>query len=122
MHIDADFSLVDIEDVLENNNFQAAVGKTKGEASATNLNTVTVSGQIGPFATLIVGGAVDFDLDVDLHTFELDGKGHFDDLIEPKKPEFEVVLKGPGRGRIHLAARAFPKSRLSSSGTSLKLC
>jgi len=64
-------------------------------AGSINEKPVNISGHIGPFTTLIVGGAVDFDLDVDLHTFELDAKGHIDDLVEPKQPEFELVLKGP---------------------------
>ena len=64
-------------------------------AGSIKEKPMTVSGRIEPFTTLIVGRNVDFDLDLDLHTFELDGKGKIDDLVEPKQPEFELALKAP---------------------------
>ncbi len=60
-----------------------------------NDKPVTIDGYIGPFTTLLVGRNVDFELDLDLHTFELDAKGHIDDLLAPKKPEFELTIKAP---------------------------
>ena len=60
-----------------------------------NERPMTIDGYIGPFTTLLVGCSVDFELDLDLHTFELDAKGHIDDFIAPKKPEFELTIKAP---------------------------
>ena len=64
-------------------------------AGSINERPVKLSGHIGPFTTLLVGRNVDFELDLDLHTFELDAKGHIDDFIAPKKPEFELTIKAP---------------------------
>ena len=50
-----------------------------------NERPMTIDDYIGPFTTLLVGRSVDFELDLDLHTFELDAKGHIDDFIAPKK-------------------------------------
>ena len=69
-------------------------------AGSINEKPMTVSGRIGPFTTLIVGRNVDFDLDLDLHTFELDGKGQIDDLVSPEKPEFELALKAPDAAEL----------------------
>ena len=69
-------------------------------AGSINEKPVNVSGHIGPFTTLIAGRNVDFDLDLDLHTFELDGKGQIDDLVSPEKLEFELALKAPDAAEL----------------------
>ncbi len=69
-------------------------------AGSINDKPVTIDGYIGPFTTLLVGRNVDFELDLDLHTFELDAKGSIDDFIAPKKPEFELALKAPDAAEL----------------------
>lgn len=61
---------------------------------SVNDHPLDITGHIGPFTTLLVGLDIDYDINAKSEYFTLISKGHIDDLIAPKKPEFELELKG----------------------------
>ncbi len=69
-------------------------------AGSVNDSPLQITGNIGPFETLLVGLDVDYDIDVKGDDLTLTSKGHIDDLIAPKKPEFELTLKGPDASKL----------------------
>ena len=72
-------------------------------AGTLNDRAFDLSAHLGPFTTLLVGRDVDFDIDAQGPHFSLTGKGHIDDFIAPKKPDFELEFKGPDATKLTTA-------------------
>jgi len=54
---------------------------------------LNITGSIGPFTTLLVGRDVNFEIEASGLIASLSGKGYIDNLVAPKKPEFELLFE-----------------------------
>lgn len=83
---------------------------------------IDVQGRVGPFAELIAGGAIDYELDLTGKNGSLAASGHFDRLVDPIAPRLDLtavaadaedVLKALAMrpvtsGKVNLQARISP--------------
>jgi hypothetical protein len=56
---------------------------------------VIVDGEFGTWDALMAGKDFGFDFDATLDTFELTLRGRIDDIVDPRRPEFEFTAFGP---------------------------
>jgi uncharacterized protein involved in outer membrane biogenesis len=63
-------------------------------------SAVDINAHIGPFTTLLVGQDINFDIDAKGSHFSLTSNGHIDNIIAPKKPDFELEFTGPDATKL----------------------
>ncbi len=60
-----------------------------------NARPVNISGQYGPFDSLLAGHGVEYQLSGEFDTLTITSAGHVDNLLNPVHPEFTLSIKGP---------------------------
>jgi uncharacterized protein involved in outer membrane biogenesis len=60
-----------------------------------NDRPVEFSGTVGPFVNLLAGHDVAFTGDGHFGTLNITGSGLVDDLLEPRRPQFTLLMEGP---------------------------
>jgi uncharacterized protein involved in outer membrane biogenesis len=60
-----------------------------------NGKAVTVTGKLGPFESLLSATNLEYDLAGNLGTLTIASKGDIDSLTDPRRPHFELRIKGP---------------------------